>query len=139
MPLIDFKSQFALDVWRGAKRQTIRSTLTRRIPPEVGQLAHCYTGLRTRGVQQLGVWPIVRVEVLRMMIGLGDVEAVLGSHVLSELQRDELARSDGFPNWPALLAWFAEHHPTGDFSGWVISWNWSPSPFPEPIVGGRTA
>lgn len=52
--LLNFQKTFAMDVWTGLKRQTIRSAGQRKHVPKVGEVAHCYTGLRTRGVKLLG-------------------------------------------------------------------------------------
>lgn len=141
--LLNFQRQFARPVLVGKKRQTIRAAGKRVHVPKVGDLAHCYTGLRTRSTVRLGSWPIHSVQVLRMSIsaaGLADV--VLGDSPLSGAQLGQLAQCDGFADARAMSLWFAENHEPGDFYGWVICWDWCPVPdvvLPFERNGGKSA
>ncbi|MBU0749179.1 MAG: hypothetical protein KKG67_20545 [Gammaproteobacteria bacterium] len=127
--LLNFQRQFARPVWAGQKRQTIRSAGKRVHVPKVGELAHCYTGLRTRSTVRLGVWPISSVQVLRMEVdGHGLSGVVLGDSPASSAQLRALAQQDGFADAAAMGKWFAENHEPGDFYGWVVGWDWSPVP-----------
>ncbi len=127
--LLNFQRQFARQVWQGEKRQTIRAAGHRKHVPQVGDLAYCYTGLRTRHTQHLGTWTITRVEVLRMDILPDTLESmVLGSNPLTANAFEALARADGFGNGSAMARWFIDNQPPGEFYGWVIEWAWSPTP-----------
>lgn len=127
--LLNFQRQFAHQVWAGQKRQTIRAAGQRKHIPKVGDMAYCYTGLRTRNTQHLGTWPISRVEVLRMDIGVETLESiVLGSTPLGSSGLEVLAVADGFANQYAMVRWFLNNHEPGEFYGWVIGWEWSPMP-----------
>lgn len=126
--LLNFQKTFAMDVWTGLKRQTIRSAGQRKHVPKVGEVAHCYTGLRTRGVKLLGRWPVTRVDVIRFdLTPVGILDLVLGDQPLnigaSALQ--DLAKADGFANFAAMDRWFGANHALGEFYGWVIGWEWS--------------
>lgn len=125
--LLNFQRQFARQVWAGHKRQTIRAAGKRAHGPKVGEMAYCYTGLRTRSTVKLGAWPISRVEVLRMEVcldGLSDV--VLGADPIGWEGLSALAVADGFADDIAMEEWFVRNHPRGEFYGWVVGWNWSP-------------
>lgn len=127
--LLNFQKQFAEPVRLGLKRQTIRSAGARVHVPKVGDVAHCYTGLRTRGTQLLGKWPINRVDVLRMEIRTGDriSDVVLGAQPLRSAELEQLAKADGFTSWDAMRDWFTSNHPPGSFYGWVVGWAWMPA------------
>lgn len=126
--LLNFQKTFAMDVWLGLKRQTIRSAGQRKHVPKVGDIAHCYTGLRTKGTKLLGRWPVTRVDVIRFdmapLIGILD-PVLVGSHPMSRDELEELAKADGFANFLAMDRWFEANHPAGRFYGRVIGWEWS--------------
>ena len=60
MGLYNFKQRFAPLILDGRKRHTIRAT--RRVPDKVGNVAHLYTGLRTKNTVLLGRHPITKIE-----------------------------------------------------------------------------
>lgn len=127
--LLNFQRQFARPVWSGQKRQTIRAAGARAHVPKVGDTAYCYTGLRTRSTVKLGEWPINRVDVLRMDIGLDGLSGViLGANAIRHSEFTALALADGFKSGKAMADWFLENHQRGEFYGWVIGWDWSPVP-----------
>lgn len=124
--LLNFQKQFARKVWSGEKQQTIRSAGHRKHVPDVGQLANCYTGLRTRNTQLLGRWVIDRVQVIRFDLNAQGVKRLtLASEPVSWGTFETLAKSDGFADAGAMSRWFAAHHGPGEFYGWVIGWQWS--------------
>lgn len=123
--LLNFQKQFAADVWSGRKRQTIRAAGQRKDVPEVGQVANCYTGLRTRNTQLLGRWVIDRVQVIRFDLVEGIEDLTVASEPVRWGAFEALAKADGFANAAAMSRWFAEHHAPGPFYGWVIGWDWS--------------
>ena len=125
--LLNFQRQFARPVWAGEKRQTIRSAGKRVHVPKVGEVAHCYTGLRTRSTVLLGKWPISSVQVLRMDIGPDGLSGVvLGDEPLRHGGLEALAVADGFADCKAMATWFCDSHEPGEFYGWVIGWDWHP-------------
>lgn len=124
--LLNFQKQFAADVWVGRKRQTIRAAGQRKDVPEVGLVANCYTGLRTRNPQLLGRWEIDRVQVIRFdLTGDGIKGLTLASEPVRWGAFDALAKADGFADAEAMSRWFAANHAPGEFHGWVIGWDWS--------------
>ena len=127
--LLNFQRQFARRVWAGEKRQTIRSAGKRVHVPKVGEIAHCYTGLRTRSTVLLGKWLISRVQVLRMDVAEGGISGViLGDQPLRFGDVHSLAKADGFTDCAAMARWFCDNHERGEFYGWVIGWDWHPMP-----------
>lgn len=124
--LLNFQKQFAVPVATGAKRQTIRSMAKRVHVPKVGDVAHCYTGLRTRHARLLGKWPIQRVVVVRFQMESDTiVHAVVGSDCLNRSALSQLALADGFESLRAMESWFGATHGNGDFEGWLIGWDFS--------------
>jgi len=65
--LLGFKAQFAEYVASGSKQHTIRAP--RKIRPKVGEICHCYTGLRQRGpiIQKLPSGEVVRQKMSRLL------------------------------------------------------------------------
>lgn len=123
--LLNFQKQFAADVWSGRKRQTIRAAGHRRVPA-VGQVAHCYTGLRTRKTQLLGRWEIDQVQVIRFDLNCHGIKNLtLASEPVSWGAFEALAKADGFADAVAMSRWFAANHAPREFYGWVISWAWT--------------
>jgi len=126
--LLNFQKTFSMDVWLGLKRQTIRGAGNRAHSPKVGDIAHCYTGLRTKGTKLLGRWPIARVEIIQFELWpvCGIMNPVLvGGKRMSDAELEVLAKADGFASFFALDSWFKANHPVGDFEGVVIGWAWS--------------
>lgn len=124
--LLNFQKRFALSVWEGEKRQTIRSAGQRVDVPAPGDVAHCYTGLRTSNAHLLGRFPISVVRVLRMTIdgnGLSDV--LMGGDRVNAAEFEMLAQADGFKDGAEMQDWFERNHPPGEFYGWVVRWEWS--------------
>jgi hypothetical protein len=125
--LLNFQKQFALPVWSGAKRQTIRSQGKRKDLPKVNEWAYCYTGLRTVSTQKLGQFPIETVRDLRMTVGTNGISnLLLGGDRVNAAELDMLAQADGFVDGAAMAQWFARNHPAGEFCGWVVRWAYNP-------------
>jgi hypothetical protein len=115
MPAYNFKSQFASAVVSGRKQQTIRAK--RKTPPRVGQLAHCFVGMRTRNCRRLGSWPICSVndvEILRHGV-------VVDGKEFFPIALDFFAVADGFRHWIEMRDWFERVHGL-PFRGDLISW-----------------
>ena len=62
--LLGFKKRFKPFVLDGTKRHTIRDKS--KASRKVGQLCHCYIGLRQKGAELLGRWPCTRIEDIRI-------------------------------------------------------------------------
>ncbi len=140
--LLGFKKQFEPMILSHLKTHTIRAK--RKRPPHVGEICHCYTGLRQRGpiiqklasgqvVRQkmarlLGRWPCVKVQDVQIYRrGDGTLGVIIDSIEVLFDELDPLARSDGFRNFADMSAfWIAEHsdrHGNVDFLGDMIHWD----------------
>ena len=123
MPAFNFQNRFAEDVRTGAKRQTIRAK--RKVRPEPGQTAHCFTGMRTRQCERLGGWPIVEVADVVICRGIprsGGVLFIQGAMVLTIEELEQFAKNDGFDSWAEMLDWFKTNHGL-PFYGDLIAWS----------------
>jgi len=134
--LLNFQPRFAAMILAGTKRHTIRAK--RKIRPRVGEICHCYTGLRQRGpiIQKLasgqvirqkmsrllGRWPCVKVQDIMIdthpISGHGMV--LLDFQELDLDERERLAISDGFECFADMLAFWKGRLP---FVGDMIHWN----------------
>lgn len=122
MPIYNFKRQFADAVRNGTKKQTIRARGKRK-PPEPGQIAHCYTDLRTQQVSVLGKYKIERVTPISISAAQRIVQVPANGawRELGDEELEPLAQADGFVNADAFFDFFrAEHGST--FSGYLIEW-----------------
>jgi hypothetical protein len=118
--LFNFKPQFARLVESGAKRQTIRATRADNRVPRPGDIAKCYTGLRTTKARLLLAAPVVRCEPVRI-----DFEArtvLVGATLLIGPRLGQFAKDDGFAGSAELFDWFKETHGPDDFEGFVVQW-----------------
>jgi hypothetical protein len=116
MPAYNFQKRWAWKVERRLKRQTIRAK--RRMRPRVGQVAHCFAGMRTRRCRRLGSWRIRRVLDIRVWAGGVILE---GGVSIPRRQLDAFARRDGFAFWEDMLVWFEDTHGL-PFRGDLIRW-----------------
>jgi hypothetical protein len=117
MGLYNFKERFAPFILDGRKRHTIRAT--RKVPDKVGNIAHCYTGLRTKSVRFLGKWPIVRIEPIEI---LPESKVIVDGQELSLDEREKLARLDGFQDFTEMRAFWNGRLP---FKGHIIHWQFT--------------
>jgi hypothetical protein len=115
MPAFNFQKQFADDVLSGVKRQTIRTKRKNR--PRPGQMAHCFTEMRTKGCKNLGSWLIYAVIDIKIL----DEGVLLNGCALWAKQLDRFAQDDGFKNWIHMTNWFDKQHGL-PFSGDLIKW-----------------
>lgn len=124
MVALNFKPRFIPAILSGAKRQTIRALGRRRhaIPGETLQL---YTGMRTKQCRLIGTAVCTKAKPIEMLfagllsvIEIGPLRRIDGSEL------DTFAIADGFPDWPAMLAFWRETHPDcqDSFSGLIIEW-----------------
>jgi hypothetical protein len=113
--LLNFHPRFVPMILDGSKSHTIRAARARE--PKVGEICHCYTGLRHKGAKLLGRWPCVKVEWVEMYeCGDGRFSVILtngapygpGSyhHELGQDEKNMFAWVDGFrtkQSGPALI------------------------------------
>ena len=125
--LLGFKRQFAPYVLDGTKTHTIRAI--RKHPPRVGEICHCYTGLRTMACKLLGRWPCVKVEEIRLEFWPAYMRIHVGGESLTPDEAQALAWRDGFREKDALAAmhgfWWKVHkmnEPGQVFDGHLIHW-----------------
>lgn len=123
--LLNFQKRFAPLVADGSKVTTIRSAGL-RTKPKAGDIAHCYTGLRTTSTELLGRYPIEGVADIRITFDADRKAALvlLDGEEMNADMRKRIAQADGFEDWAALERWFAQNHPEPDFFGWMIRWQW---------------
>lgn len=120
MGLYNFKERFAPFILDGRKQHTIRAT--RKVRDKVGNIAHCYTGLRTKSVRFLGKWPIVKIEPIEIS-GLDVSPRIFVADVeLSPDERERLARLDGFRDFAEMGAFWKGRLP---FKGEIIHWQFN--------------
>lgn len=115
MPSFNFRTRFAESVKLGTKRQTIRATRKHR--PRVGQVAHCFVGLRTQKCRPLGQWRIV--EVVAVQISTRGVS--VNGKTVPPKKLDRFAQADGFSNWREMRTWFEDVHGL-PFAGDLVRW-----------------
>lgn len=148
--LLGFKPMFAEYVSEGSKTHTIRAH--RKLSPKVGELCHCYTGLRQRGpiIQKLasgdvvrkkmsrllGRFPLVRIQEIRIKLVQAGKHLALDIAIDGEpLSGDEavaLAWADGFRDGTRGTAlqrmtqfWVEQHGVKAkDFLGQIIHWSY---------------
>ena len=118
--LFNFKPQFAPLVESGAKRQTIRAARADNRVPRIGDIAKCYTGLRTTKARLLLAAPIVRCELVRIDFGGGTL--LLGATLLIGSRLGQFAKDDGFTGAGEMFDWFKETHGPDDFQGFCVRW-----------------
>lgn len=124
MPSYNFKPQFADAIRTGAKRQTIRARGKRK-PPKAGEIAHCFTGLRTQHVSRLGGFPIESAEPISISTA-GRTVSMPRDGCWQELDGDELqqlAQADGFASVDDFFLFFQTEHGL-TFSGYLIKWRY---------------
>lgn len=120
MPSYNFKPQFGDAIRSGAKRQTIRARGKRK-PPKAGEIAYCFTGLRTQHVSRLGSFPIESAEPIGISAAGRTVRIPRDGRWcdLDAGEIEQLARADGFACADDFFVFF-ESEVT--FSGYLIKW-----------------
>ena len=151
--LLGFKTQFAGYVEEGSKTHTIRAR--RKTRPKIGEICHCYTGLRTKQARLLGRWRCVKVERI-MIYERGD--KTFGVEIegveLSTDEKNALAWRDGFRTelragaFAVMMRFWMKTHGNAEgpesfvFEGDLIHWNYAercdaPRAAPSPMEWGR--
>lgn len=124
--LLNFQIRFVPRIESGEKTHTIRAT--RKRPPKVGEICHCYTGLRQKGARLLGRWTCLRVEKIEIEGGwetisgefFGDVR-IENASLLND-EREQLARRDGFASFADMAEFWRGRLP---FEGTIIHWEFT--------------
>lgn len=114
MVAINFQSQFVEALLLGTKRQTIR----RKARCKPGDKIQIYTGQCTKDCRLLGE----AICIITAPVVLYPSRAYIGSHMLSDSQRQELAMADGFSNYAEMHEWFKEKYKSRSFEGVIIKW-----------------
>lgn len=112
MPSLNFQKQFAPLVESGDKPHTIRAK--RKHPIKQGDTLYLYTGLRTKKARRLKVAKCT--AVLPISITRDGVE------IYPPVDKEELAKKDGFKSFDEMASWFDKTHGL-PFNGDLICWN----------------
>jgi hypothetical protein len=120
--VLNFKRQFAAAVETGVKRQTIRATRKDRKRPQVGDMACCYTGLRTASTRHLVDAHVVRCR--SVFIDCADNGTlIIDGELIAGPDREAFAQADGFATWWDMLSFFKEQYMQATFEGWCVEWS----------------
>ena len=132
MGLYGFKKRFVPFILEGSKTHTIRAL--RAHPTKVGDICHCYTGLRQKGATLLGRWPCVKVETFLMQLSPDGRHQVFVDGVqLSPDECNALAYRDGFRErgqdsaFELMLEFWEERDLP--FEGTIDHWRYSASKY----------
>lgn len=119
--LLGFKRRFAPFVEDGSKTHTIRAT--RKRPPRVGEMCHCYVDPRQKTMRLLGRWPCVSVQQFSIdRRGLIRIDGI----PLTADEANALAYRDGFRSrgltgaYAEMMDYWVDRLP---FKGTVIHWD----------------
>jgi hypothetical protein len=118
--LFNFKKEFAPRVESGEKCQTIRRNRKDGRRPVPGDIAKCYTGLRTRAARLLRAAPVVECRSVRMHID--DRVIVVDGWALGVNDAIAFANADGFGTMSEMLLWFRNQYQTDCFEGFCARW-----------------
>lgn len=127
MPALNFKSQFADDVFYGHKRQTVRAPRKDgRAHCKVGDQLKLYTGMRTKACRLLGEATVmriatVRIEAVEMFINGRRLPSAIYDRDCEQTD-NEFAEADGFTGFTEMADWFCQVHGL-PFEGVVIYWD----------------
>lgn len=120
--LLNFTQEFAGLVERGYKKQTIRGSRKDGKRPAPGDMLKLYTGLRTRGARWLRDGTVVRCRAVRIDFeGFGTI--VVDGARLTQEERFDFAKADGFVTWGDMRKWFSDQY--GDplvWEGFCVEW-----------------
>ena len=104
MPAYNFKKQFAGDVERGAKNQTIRPK--RKRSTRSGDKLYLYTGMRTKQCRKLREAICISVEPIEIL----PASIRINGRILGVPEMWELAQADGFEKLGHFYDFFREHY-----------------------------
>lgn len=118
MTSIGFKKEFAPAVEARTKRQSIRPNSRFK----VGQKLQLYFGMRTSHCRKLAADDPTVQSVDPVVIDRGFIS--VGGRPLDGIDRDRMARADGFPDWDAFEAFFRDSEQGLPFYGQLVKWDW---------------
>jgi len=122
---LGFKPRFIPLIESGAKRQTVREG--NRWEP--GMLAHIWQNYRggkntARPQTLLFVAEVTKVEGIEIAIApAARMPIWIDGDLLTDIQRLDFARADGFSSTAEMRNFWLTHHGMGLFSGQVIHWD----------------
>lgn len=87
----------------------------------IGDVAVCYTGLRTKVSRKLREAPIVSVS--NVTICTVNLRIVIDGVTLRDRDARAFAAADGFATLEALFAFFRDTYGAGTFDGVCIGWS----------------
>lgn len=119
--VFNFKRQFAQAVQDGTKRQTIRQNRADGKWPVPGDIACCYTGLRTSKTELLRESLITSVRTVRIECA-GNGELFINGDPFTGHERAAFAQADGFKDWPSMLEFFKTQYKQDTFYGFCVTW-----------------
>jgi len=120
MGAYNFKPQFVADIMADRKRHTIRTK--RKYPDKPGSLLSLFVGMRTKKCRLLKRRRCSRVQEIKITNnnGPGLIPRIWIDGVwLSEVEKEALAISDGFPDFRTMMTFWNGRRP---FSGDLIHW-----------------
>lgn len=130
--LLGFKPRFEPYIIEGSKTHTIRRK--KRIRPRVGEICHCFGGVRQRTMHLLGRWPCVRVDDIRIDRAANDAfvalmvaingEALWPDEIVDFFYRDGFRAPGRCPIQQARDFWDVTHD-VYPFEGDLIHWDFS--------------
>jgi hypothetical protein len=123
MGIYNFQARFAPFIQDGRKRQTIRAL--RAYPDAPGDMLHLYTGLRTRKAKLIARHPCTRVATIVICANL---KVKIGRRTLSNRERNQLARRDGFKDFREMMRFWDGRRP---FRGQIIHWQFTKTGSPK--------
>lgn len=109
--LLNFQSRFAEAIRKGTKTTSIRGRAA-----SVGEMLHCYTGLRRPGATLLGRFPCTGCHVIEI-----HAAGVWLPRDLPNVPQD-VAEADGFKTFDEMRDWFRAIHGL-PYRGFRISWD----------------
>lgn len=120
MGLYNFQARFVPFILSGEKKHTIRAI--RAHPDKPGNTLHLYTGLRTKRSKLLMRAVCVKVEEIAIGNGFGHGSVFINDVELSESEREQLARRDGFSSFQEMLKFWKTPKNRLPFLGHIIHW-----------------
>lgn len=124
MVAYSFHPQFISPILSGIKAGTVRATGKRR-HAQSGETLQLYTGMRTRQCRLIAEAQCQAAVPIRLTFSVDGRHDVVkaGRALFHGYSLDVFAVGDGFTSWPALRAFWREHHPGIDrFEGIWIRW-----------------
>ena len=127
MVAYNFKPEFASNIKSGEKRTTIRAPRQRSRHVRIGEAIQLYTGQRTTHCRKLLDPDPTCISILPIVLEIDFMHehsrVILDGHTLRGLEREEVARLDGFENSVELFGFFQTHYHLIDrFDGFWIRW-----------------